>query len=324
MDVKEDDTPGEFGMFQIAGGSEIVKSGRPSLKYRKKPPPGQKPEPGKPLKGGIITEAPNKNLELEFIYGYRGYDTRRNAFLNSQGDVVYHVAAAGIVLNKKKHSQTFFLEHNDDIISLVMHPDKKIVATGQVGKDPQILVWDSTNCKKLSMLKGFHERGVCSLDFSPDGNQLVSVGLDDKHSIAIWNWKRDQSLHLVWVLEQKIMLVQFNPFASDSTLVTCGDKHICFWKLAGNSLVSKKGVFGGKGRNQSMMSATFDKCFTYILVQIAVISSSGAKTLSCKLNPGSQRTCFGHVCHQRWFCNWWKRWSCEDLEQWILERDQIH
>src|SRR6185437_14026857 len=105
-----------------------------------------------------------------------------------------HVAAAGIIYNKKKHSQNFFLDHTDDIISLALHPDRTTVATGQVGKDPEIIVWLSTNCQKISILKGGHERGVCALSFSPDGNQLASVGLDDKHTIILWNWKKGVKL----------------------------------------------------------------------------------------------------------------------------------
>jgi len=36
----------------------------------------------------------------------------------------------------------------------------------QVGRDPAVHVWDIQTLKCLSLLKGFHQRGVCSLDFS--------------------------------------------------------------------------------------------------------------------------------------------------------------
>lgn len=40
-----------------------------------------------------------------------------------------------------------FLEFNFAALffSLSLHPDGKLVATGQVGKDPYICVWDTTN-----------------------------------------------------------------------------------------------------------------------------------------------------------------------------------
>lgn len=36
----------------------------------------------------------------------------------------------------------------------------------QVGRDPAVHVWDIQTLKCLSLLKGFHQRGVCALDFS--------------------------------------------------------------------------------------------------------------------------------------------------------------
>lgn len=38
-------------------------------------------------------------------------------------------------------------------------------------------------------LSGFHKRAVTTLSFSPDGRHLASVGCDDDHSIAVYDWK---------------------------------------------------------------------------------------------------------------------------------------
>ena len=35
--------------------------------------------------------------------------------------------------------------HKDDITALAMHPDKNIIATGEVGKNPKICVWLADN-----------------------------------------------------------------------------------------------------------------------------------------------------------------------------------
>lgn len=67
------------------------------------------------------------------VFRYRGYDCRNNLFYTQNGEVVYHVAAAGIVYNRDKHSQKFYTEHTDDILCLCIHPIKDLVATGQVG-----------------------------------------------------------------------------------------------------------------------------------------------------------------------------------------------
>jgi WD40 repeat protein len=39
------------------------------------------------------------------------------------------------------------------------------------------------------ILKGFHRRAVLLLAFSPNGKYLASVGQDDDHSVAIWDWR---------------------------------------------------------------------------------------------------------------------------------------
>ena len=48
------------------------------------------------------------------------------------GEVAYHVAAAGVLYDKEKRTQRFYTEHDDDILCLAIHPMKDIIATGQV------------------------------------------------------------------------------------------------------------------------------------------------------------------------------------------------
>jgi hypothetical protein len=41
-----------------------------------------------------------QNLELEYIYGYRGFDARSNLYyVNDGSDIIFHAAGAGIVQN---------------------------------------------------------------------------------------------------------------------------------------------------------------------------------------------------------------------------------
>lgn len=65
---------------------------------------------------------------MEFIHGYRGFDTRNNLHYLPEGDIVYHAAGAGIVLSTANGVQSFYLEHTDDIICLAVneHPKFKV------------------------------------------------------------------------------------------------------------------------------------------------------------------------------------------------------
>ncbi|XP_035383252.1 echinoderm microtubule-associated protein-like 6 isoform X2 [Electrophorus electricus] len=203
-------------------------------------------------------KAPDEGLSLQFVHGYRGCDCRNNLFYTQAGEVVYHVAAVAVVYNRQQHAQRFYLGHDDDILSLAMHPLKDYVATGQVGRDPAIHVWDIQSLKCLSVLRGQHQRGVCALEFTADGKSLVSVGIDDGHSIVMWDWKKGEKLAKAWGHKEKIFVVKGNPFRMDK-LLTVGFKHIKFWQHTGGGLTFKRGIFGNLGKQETMMSACYGR-----------------------------------------------------------------
>lgn len=60
--------------------------------------------------------APESQLRLQWVYGYRGHQCRNNLYYTSTGEVVYFVAGVGVVHNAPEGKQRFFLEHTDDII----------------------------------------------------------------------------------------------------------------------------------------------------------------------------------------------------------------
>jgi WD40 repeat protein len=117
--------------------------------------------------------APNCQLRLEWVYGYRGHQVRSNLFQNDSNEIIYFVAGVGIVQNDLEHKQRFFLGHDDDIISLTMHPDQIQFATGQVGKNPQIIVWSSKTLETTSIMKGGHSDGVGILAFDKNGEVKI-------------------------------------------------------------------------------------------------------------------------------------------------------
>jgi len=114
------------------------------------------------------SEAPKEGLKLKYVFGYRAFDTRMNVKYTSEGKVVYHTAALGVVLDYKSSNvcqQTFFTQHDEDMVCLAIHPSLKIVATGQMAKAGKaklidIYVWEIESKKVLANLKGFHLRAI--------------------------------------------------------------------------------------------------------------------------------------------------------------------
>ncbi|XP_032883277.1 echinoderm microtubule-associated protein-like 5 isoform X3 [Amblyraja radiata] len=201
-------------------------------------------------------KAPDSSLRLHFIHGYRGYDCRNNLFYTKNGEIVYHVAAVGIVYNHQQNMQRFYLGHDDDIVCLAIHPLRDYISTGQVSRDSAIHIWDVEVLKPLSILKGHHQFGVCAVDFSADGKRLASVGLDENHTIVLWDWKKGEKLSSVRGSAEKIFVVKLNPYIPDK-LVTAGVKHIKFWQRAGGGLTGRKGCFGSMRNTETIMCVVY-------------------------------------------------------------------
>ncbi|XP_041920805.1 echinoderm microtubule-associated protein-like 6 isoform X3 [Alosa alosa] len=236
---------------QINYDRQVYKEDLPQLK--------QQSREKKQLVGSLKRQrCPDVGLRLKFVHGYRGYDCRNNLFYTQAGEVVYHVAAVAVIYSRQQHSQRFYLGHDDDILTLTVHPLKDYAATGQVGRDPAIHVWDIQTLKCLSLLKGYHQRGVCALDFSADGKSLVSIGVDDHHTIIVWDWKKGEKLATARGHKDKLFVVKCSPLLMDK-LVTVGMKHIKFWQIAGGGLTFKRGVFGNLGKPETMMSVCYGR-----------------------------------------------------------------
>lgn len=66
-----------------------------------------------------------------------------------------------------------------------------------------------------------------------DGKKLADVGLDDDHSICIWDWKKEEKLASTRGHKDMIFVIEWNPF-NVNYLVSVGEKHIKFWTQKGN------------------------------------------------------------------------------------------
>lgn len=94
---------------------------------------------------------------------------------------------------------------------------------------------------------------------------MASVGLDDNHSICVWDWRRGEKLATTRGNKEKIFCIKWNPHVPDK-LVTVGVKHIKFWSQVGGGFTSNRGIFGNLSGVENMMCITFGKtpdlCFT--------------------------------------------------------------
>lgn len=218
-----------------------------------------------PFKGSLVAPShprpfnpspPDERLEVEYVWGYRSHDCRQNlCFTSDSNEIVFMTAAVGVVHNISQNTQRLFGGnenrhtknfHSDDIVSLAIHPNRKLVATGEVGKNPSIFVWDSTNpSSAVSHLKqGTNSRAVKSLAFSASGRLLAASGGDDKHTIHVWEWETGKKVQTFESGTEPIYNMEFSA-KDEETLAYCGKNGLKLLDVGSGKL--HKGIFGKHG-----------------------------------------------------------------------------
>ncbi len=207
-------------------------------------------------------KAPDSSLKLDWVYGYRGKDCRSNLHLLASGELVYFVAAVAVIYNHHTDTQRHYLEHNDDIKAMAVHPDKSIVATGQLASHdkkegrPHVRIWDSKTLQTLKII-GLNTNApnpkyvefinsICCLAFSKlaEGAYLAAVDEGNERVLSVWNWQQGQKLCSAKCYSDLVFGVEFHPL-DKNVLVTCGKQHVAFWNFVPESqqLTKRMGIF---------------------------------------------------------------------------------
>jgi WD40 repeat protein len=189
------------------------------------------------------TDSPSQKLEIGYVYGYRSYDTRSNLKYNSEGNVVYHTAACGIILNKLKNSQIINTEHNDDITCLDLNVKKNLVVTGEMGKNPIVTVWDALTGKTIQVFS--HPKlikSIAAVAISPSGKYVAAVSMCDDHDIFVFDIPSKSLVAFGKGPKSVVYHIKFN--AEENTVIMACDKQVAFASFSKGQLGCKKGVFG--------------------------------------------------------------------------------
>jgi len=219
----------------------------------------------------VVYDAPKENYALEYVYGYRTYDCRQNLYFTSTGKVVFNVAALGVILDPATNTQKFFGsgtigagmkpisdQHDDDIVCLSISPDRKLVATGQVGPKPALYIWNAET-GKLAYPKSKYRitakntRGISSCSWSADGKYVAFVDKSDKRVVYVINAENGTLVYSDNSGAQQIMDIAWSKAPGDLRFAICGVKHISFWDI------QNKTHKLGTGHNAASFSCvTFD------------------------------------------------------------------
>lgn len=96
-------------------------------------------------------EPPQSSLQLEYVYGIRSHDTQGVLHFVDEEHLLYPAGAFVIMHELSTNTQSFFMDHDDDVVALTIHPNKRIAASGQVSlslflslppsTSPSISIW---------------------------------------------------------------------------------------------------------------------------------------------------------------------------------------
>jgi len=112
-----------------------------------------------------------------------------------------------------------------------------------VGKSTEleVHVWNCETLEPVVCLSGFHRRAVRQLAFSPDGKFLLSIGEDNDHSLAVYDW---EAKRMVCNTKVDKGVVLGASFLNSNELAVYGPKFIKFFKISGANCTGSRGITG--------------------------------------------------------------------------------
>ena len=215
---------------------------------------------------------PAEKYEMDWVYGYRSEEARMNAQLNKAGQAVYPTAAIGVVFDYEGMKQTYFGGgrtemggrkqddesgdgHSDDVTALCLSFDREMVASGQNGQQPLLMVWSASTGEKLKqkrLPKGC--RLVTAVGISASNTWIAASDAAEKITVHIFKVDGGSKPTANTVINAKITHLAWSP-TGDDKFGTAGLNHVivCDWN-GKDKCKQLKGKAPKGGKVQSMCS----------------------------------------------------------------------
>jgi WD40 repeat protein len=172
-------------------------------------------------------DIPRASLSLLHVHGYDGDINKHGGSVRGKNIVMlreqvlaYPAAALVIIFDAARQTQSFFAGHSEEVSAITCHPDRNICASGQLGQDGRILVWTTVGLQPGHTLSSHVSelwvrqdvRGVSGLNFSGDGRFLVAMGIDDSHTLVVFDWLNSTAVATAKAGHSSVFQMGFNPY----------------------------------------------------------------------------------------------------------------
>ena len=136
------------------------------------------------------------------------------------------------------NSQEFLRKHDDLITCLQLSPTGNFLASGQLGNNSNVHVWDF-NTQKVILTLEEHDKFVQGLDFSHDEKLLVTIGGTEDNKLLVWDLSNGCIVGLHNKMPPGTVAISFGGFVkdikkrpTDNYLLCSGGKEgIVMWNL---------------------------------------------------------------------------------------------
>ncbi|CAM9122646.1 unnamed protein product [Ascophyllum nodosum] len=203
------------------------------------------------------TRAPDNDITLEWVHGYRCQDCRNGAMYSTSGDILFLAGSLVVRQDMSQKIQRFFIDHTDEVLCFDEHPGRPLVASGQRGRLPKVMVWDIGKMHTVVVLEGFHRRAVTVVKFSANGRLLATMGADDHHGLAVYDWENSSLICTTRTGSAKTFSLDFT--LDSNSLILCMDGTVDFWTIkGGQNLTRRPASLGPRGKRQLFLCQGWD------------------------------------------------------------------
>ncbi|ODV84025.1 hypothetical protein CANARDRAFT_9022 [[Candida] arabinofermentans NRRL YB-2248] len=158
------------------------------------------------------------------------------------------------------------------INAIAISPDQKLLAVGEVGYQPRILIYSlasNSSGKPIGIIQE-HQFGINSLCFSSDSKKLISLGLINDGFLCVWDINKGRAS---FSGSNKCSSVVNKLVWHDGFIITLGLRHIKVWK---EDSTRNGGIL--KGRNvllKGFMNSNFIDLDCLNFNELLVLSDQG-------------------------------------------------
>lgn len=157
----------------------------------------------------------SETIEFEHAIGLN-INTKNGLLYHNNGENYIYSCGGNILVADltNPNSQEFFRKHDDQITCLRLSPSGNLLASGQLGENSNVYVWDF-NSKKVILTLEEHDHMVQCLDFSHDEKLLVTIGSPEDNKLLIWDLSNGCIVGLHNKMPMGTVAVSFGGFVKD-------------------------------------------------------------------------------------------------------------